>query len=362
MKLKSILCILFAIVFTLSCNNEDLDDGLLSQSVDLIAKDSDLFNLLEDATEDDSDLTCIAFIYPFRVLIFNENNVEIASQLVDGDGAFFMLLDSLEDGNSISVSFPITSVLEDGSTFEVSNQEELQEAIAACKGIIQAQVVNTSNEIVKQCVWEVAIPDDVVFSTYIDAVFTSNPDGSITFFHRGISYQGTWILFFIEDELHFNVNLNNQDQVGEDWNFDWKVNSITPSVITLTNYNDVTFIFNRECDAANYCTTLAFQECEFQDNPGFANFDLASYSDCIITIAAPQPIIDPITGELTPSIDWSVTYFESEQDAQQNTNPINTTLPYVNIEVNQVLFARIVNPENQEFVITSLILEAVFCE
>lgn len=294
--------------------------------------------------------------------IFNESGEEVSQETVSGDAMFFLLLDSLEEGYSIGVSFPITSVLDDGSIFEINSLEELQDVIAACREQWQEAIIGQGNQIVQECVWEVAIPEDVIYSTYIDAVFAAADDGGIIFYHRGVTYNGTWIVYFIEDELHLNINLDNQEEIGLDWNFDWKVDTYNDIMIELSNDNDDAFILNRECEAGNYCTTLTFQECEFEDMPGFSEFDLASYVDCIIVMAAPQPEVDEVTGELPPPIDWEVSYYVLEADAQLGVNALNTMLPYLNETASQELYVRISNPENQEFVIAVITLEAIFCE
>lgn len=365
MKFKSLLFLVLTTCSILSCDNEDLDDNLLlvpGDAVNLILNDSELFNLLEDVTQANSEYTCIQFIYPFTVAVYNENNEEVSQEFVNGDAAFFLLMDNLEEGFSIGVSFPITSVLDDGTSFEVNSLEELQDAIAACREEWQEAVVGQSSDVIEECVWEVAIPDDLVYSTYIDAVFAAADGGGINFFHRGIAYNGSWIIFFIEDELHLNINLDNQEEIGLDWNFDWKIDSYTSTVIELSNDDGDNFILNRACEPGEFCTTFTFQECEFEQEPGFADFDLQSYSECIIVMGAPQPEIDETTGELPPPIDWDITYYETQEDAQLATNPINTVVPYLNTSNEQELYVRIENPEDQSFTIVSIILEAIFCE
>ena len=361
MKFRSLFLLLCSFLLTLSCENEDIDDNLFF-TTDLIARESELFDLLNEVTEEDSELTCIEFIYSFTVAIFNENTQEETAQIVSNDGEFYSLLDSLEDGYSIGISFPITSALEDGTTFEVNNTSELQEAIGECKEQWQEEVIGECSGIIQECVWEVSIPEDIVFSTYIDAVYDVNGDGTVVFYHRGIAYDGTWIVYFIEDELHLNINIDDQDEVGLDWNFDWKISSYSSSLILLENDQEDRFVLNRECEEENYCTTLTFTECELQDQPGFADFDLASYVDCIVVIAAPQPEIDPTTGDLPEPIDWEINFYETATDAQQDVNPISTVVPYLNAINGQELYVRILNPEDQSFTVAVITLEAVFCE
>jgi len=365
MKFRSLFCLALSVFLLISCDNEDIDDNLLlapGEPINLILNDSELYNLLENVTEEDSEYTCIQFVYPFTVGVFDENNEEVSQEFVNGDAEFFLLMDNLEEGFSIGVSFPITSVLEDGTSFEVNTLDELQDAIAECRAEWQEAIVGQASDVVQECVWEVAIPDDQIFSTYIDAVFAAANGGGINFFHRGIEYNGSWIIFFIEDELHLNINLNDQDEIGLDWNFDWKVDSYTSNIIALSNDDGDLFILNRECVPGEFCTTFNFQECEIEDQAGFADFDLASYTDCIIIMGAPQPEIDEITGELPPPIDWEVMYYESEADAQLAVNPLNTMLPYLNTVNNQELFVRIVDPTTQSFTIITITLEAIFCE
>ncbi len=361
MKFKYIFIVLLFLVTTISCNTEDIDDNLFF-TVDLIAKDSELFGLIEDVTEDDSGLTCIEFVYSFTVAIYNTDGQEEASQVVSSDQEFYQLLESLEDGYSIGMSFPIVSELEDGTTFEINTPEELQEAIGACKEEWQERVIGECSGILEECVWKVAIPDDLVYSTYIDAVYNVSGDGTVIFYHRGIAYNGNWIVYFIEDELHLNINIDNQQDIGLDWNFDWKINAYISELIELENDLGDRFNLVRECEEENYCTTLTFTECELDDQPSVANFDLPSYKDCIIVMAAPQPEIDDVTGELPLPIEWDLGFYLTQVDAETAVNEINIDTVYTNTINQEELYVRIENPETQEFSLAIITLEAVFCE
>lgn len=77
--------------------------------------------------------------------------------------------------------------------------------------------------------------------------FCVNPDGIVVFYYRGETYAGTWVLFFFEDKLQININLNTEKVVGEDWNFDWKVNLITNQLIDFEIDEDTRFILQKEC-------------------------------------------------------------------------------------------------------------------
>ncbi len=363
MKLRNIIlgiCIVFCL---LSCRNEDLDDLVQVTEADLIAEDSDLFYLLDRVTTDDpnaTDITCIDFIYSFTVVIYNED-IELESQeVVSNDQEFNNILESVEDGQYINVSFPISSTLEDGTSFEIANKDELQAAIDACIDEEQEQIIgNGTIVLTTPCVWEVQIPEDAIYSTYIDAVFMISDEGIVDFFYRGELYHGTWILYFIEDELHININLDTEEMVGIDWNFDWKVNTINNAIIDIEINDETRFILEKECEPEEFCTTLTFEECEFEETSGISSFILENYKECIVIIAAPQPEVD-VMGELLDPIDWVITFYMTQEDAETNVNVIPSD---VIIETNmQEVYVRIEDPNTQEFTITTITLLSVECE
>ena len=167
--------------------NEDVDDLFTAtNTADLIAEDSELFELLERATSDDDaselkPITCIRFIYSFTVVIYLENYELERSQIVNNDAEFSALLGEVGEGQFVGVSFPITSQLEDGSTFEVNNKDELKAAIDAC--VIQEQegIIGECEGLLQSCVWEVQLPAGATdYDTYENAVFDVAEDGTVS--------------------------------------------------------------------------------------------------------------------------------------------------------------------------------------
>lgn len=362
MKFRNFLLGICVVCCLASCENEDIDDLFQITEADLIAENSDLFSLLDRITTDDpsaTDVTCIDFIYSFTVVIYNEDVDLQSSRVVNNDAEFSEVLGLVGDGQYINVSFPISSTLANGASLVITNKDELKAAIDACIEEEQIQAIGNGTTILVECVWEVQIPDDVVFSTYTDAVFRVTPDGIVVFYHRGETYGGTWILYFIEDELHININLDTEEVVGEDWNFDWKVNSITNQLIDFEIDEEIRFILQKECLEENYCTTLFFEECELEDMPGIASFTLENYIECIIVMAAPQPEVNEM-GELPDPIDWILTFYNTQEDANTSVNPIPAD---VAIETDQQeVFVRIENPETLEFITTIITLLSEACE
>ena len=362
MKLSHIILSIFALLVFASCDNEDVDDLSQITTADLIAEESNLFNLIDRIVTDDPDareVTCIDFVYSFVVIEYNEDLQIISSQTVSNDSEFASLLISIEENHFINVSFPITSQLEDGTTFEVANKEELEEAIIACKAEEEQQLIESGTELLLECVWEVMLPEDEVFNTYTNAVFDNGNEGLTEFYYRGESYNGTWIVFAIEGEVHVNINLQGDGDVQSDWNFDWKLIVDSNNSFTIENDEGVSFVLNKECDEADYCKTLDFESCIID---GEASFTLSDYDDCVVIIAAPQQEVDEVTGEVSPLVEWGISYYDSQSDADAAINVLADQYITGATAGTQVVYARIENPDTLEYTVATINLIPEDCE
>jgi len=320
---------------------------------DLIAEDSQLFDVLERVTSDDQNLDeviCIDFVYPFTGIVYNAEGEEESRQTLGADVDFYLFLQNVEEDQFINVSFPISATLFDGGNFQINTKEELFDLISGCLVQLQQETIGFGESVVIECVWKVQLPEGADFNTYENAVFDVNEDLTVTFYHRGESYQGTWIFYYIENLLHLNININDPDAVGEDWNFDWRVATLQEFEMSIFN-DDMDFDLIKECDEENYCTTLEFKECGSSENPDEAEFILEDYEACIEVIAAPQNM--PET--------FGYSFFPSEEDATNNTNMINASVPYNNTENPQELYVRIQDLNTGEFELATITLIAEDC-
>lgn len=324
------------------CDNEPLAVSNISNA-NAIAVNSDLYNQFEDIAIGE-DITCIDFIYDFTLYIFDENLEFVDAVVMHNDEEFSTLLGSLIEGHSISVSYPITSMLENGEIFEVSNNDELKAAIDAC--FKEEQLGNCQNVIIQEdnCSWTVvaSIGSD---NFYEGAIFQVNEDGTVGFYHETEAYFGTWIVSYIEEELHLNINLIDENDVGNYWNFDWKILDFTDQQFSINNdINQINLI--RNCEIA--CEDV-FTVCEDVVNTGVGTFQLKNYIQCIAT-----------GDDMFTAV--HVTFFETETDAQNNTNEIPPAT-YTNNANPQTLFARVENLITGELIeIVSFMIAAENCD
>lgn len=335
--------ILLLTVFN-SCEDEPISKADPSK---VIQVNSELYNLIQKACGNDFDneITCINFNYAFTLVVYDENMEVFAYQIINSDIEFSDFLGALEEGKSIGLSYPISSILNNGEPYVINNNDELKEAIDKC---LQADTITTCNNILTEtsCIWKIdhlAGPN----SEYDGSYFEVTNFGNAGLYFQDHSFGGTWITYFIEEELHLNIFLTGDTNVIEDWNFDWKVVSFDEKQMEITNGIDSYRLLK---DCYEPCRKFLFEECETEPNSGSAIFDLESYLDCFF----------PLTGIPDPAA-VTVSYYETYEDMLTGTNPI-VNLQYENIINPQVIYVRF-DDINTGDMVTSLpiILKAINC-
>ncbi len=335
---------LFLLTIQYSCVNEFLD---MPDPSTAIAVNSELYNLLQKVADNDfeNDMTCIEFNYPFTLIIYDENMNIFKYQSIRSDIEFREVLGSLEDGKSISLSYPISSVLDNGQSYEITNNQELEEALGQC---LKADTIITCNNILTQtsCIWKVSHLDGPN-PQYENSYFQVSSLGNAGLYFQNHSFGGTWITYFIEDKLHLNIFIVGDEEVSTDWNYDWKVVDFNDSQMEIENGTDH-FLLVKYCFEP--CIKFLIEECETEFNSGVAIFDLESYFGCFFPFT---DISDPST------VTWS--YYESEEDMIAGINPIEDLL-YSNVTNPQVIYVRFDDITTGEMVtFIPLILKAINC-
>lgn len=344
MKTFWFITILILPLFYTSCENEPISKADPSQ---VIQVNSELYNLIERAAGNDFDnqITCIDFHYPFTLVIYDENMDIFGYQVIKSDSEFSEFLETLLEGQSISLSYPITSILNNGQPYEITNNAELKEAIDKC---LYADTVITCNNILTEtsCIWKINHLDGPN-TLYEGAYFEVSNFGNAGLYFQDNAFGGTWINYFIEDELHLNIFLAGDENVMEDWNFDWKVIGFDEQQMEITNSID-TYQLVKDCYEP--CRKFLFEECETEPGTGRAIFDLESYFDCFFPLTG---ISDPAT------VTWR--YFETFEDVMAGTNPI-TNLMYLNTVNPQIIYVRFDDASTgNQLLFVPIILKAIDC-
>ncbi|MEX0995967.1 MAG: hypothetical protein WDZ45_02830 [Flavobacteriaceae bacterium] len=249
-KTKFLLILIISVMGFQSCflDNDDKINLFNIGPEDVIVKDSDLYNLLVRVTNHEGDplkdIVCIRFSYPFLIFTYDENFEIIDETLVLNDSQFYILLDNLPEDNSISLSYPIETTLTDGTPFSITTNEELIAAITACA---QEEIIGFCNGLFQSqnCVWKVPFIDSEN-NTYASGVFSVNSDSSMNFNFQNTDYSGTWIFFFINGVLNFNINLAGTSQVAQDWNINFNVDYDNTTLILTSEIHD--YFLKKVCE------------------------------------------------------------------------------------------------------------------
>lgn len=333
------LLLLFA-----SCE-KDPENKTIPLNVDPLETDSDLYLLLERVSEEDPEyaINCIDFNYDFTLFVFESNGEFIEALNITDDRKFSDVLGALLPGQTISVNYPIQGTLDNGDILDINTNEELKTAIDSCYRLEQKGKCDNALVTCHWVVGDAAGPPN----GFEGDNFTINENGVVQYHIADEVYFGTWISFFIGEELHLNMDFTANGPIAEQWNYDWKVVSLTLDSIELETATK-NVVLKQDC--AIDCSIGAFEVCEDSNTIGSATFDLEAYTVCL-PLPANHDTVSPVV----------FSFYESEMDATNDINPVSSNA-YQNIVNPQTIFSRIEYKESGEIlVISNLVIEAINC-
>lgn len=247
-----VLEIIFPVTITLADFTEIVINGT-----------EDLRRLAEECREggDDDDIECIDFVYPISLFTFNPNFEETGSVTINSDRELRRFFAGLDDDDLISVDFPVTLELYDGSKITVTTNAELANAIESAKEACDEDDDNDYNDddftkerldaYLVECPWyvkEITRNDMDQIAQYQDYVFNFKEDGTVSVKDRlGNVLNGEW-----ETEIDDHGALLEMDfDVLVDFNLAWRVYEIDDHKIKLFNGEANRIIMKQICDDDN---------------------------------------------------------------------------------------------------------------
>lgn len=344
---------LVTIIFFLSCSS-DRDDNLTAPQIlnleTAIKGDSDLFfNLQEIASDDErpeKTIACIDFIYPITLFVFDKNNDYLYTSKISDDNEFSAFLEPIGEEQSISISFPISSVLNSGEELIIENKEELKESIDKCLNI---EIVGECETLLRECLWKVGYSFEVD-NDYLGSILQESDGFLVANTLDDISI-GSWTPLIIENDLHININIIDTTAVGEYFNYDWKAEYLDENSLKLT-YEDKELILNQRCDPDfSICRNFSFESCKTDPETEGANFILDEFTFCIF---------DTLELDLENE-NFTYSYHRSEEDAVAGINHIASDEIYTSPENLKVLYVRINDLENDIQFYVIIELKAINC-
>lgn len=86
-------------------------------------------NTCNGENEYDDDIECLDFVYPISASIYNSNNEIISTITFTDDYQLHEFIEAFDDNDIVSLNFPITVVLLDGTQITINSLAELQDTI-----------------------------------------------------------------------------------------------------------------------------------------------------------------------------------------------------------------------------------------
>jgi len=246
------------------------------------------------ACEDEiiDDIDCIDFIYPISFFVYNSETEITTTVTVFNDSELFLFLSTLSNTDFISIDFPISVELGDGSIVEVNSNQELEDLINSCEDSGNTDVSDLE-EYLTTDTWFVdyffAETDET--SNYCEYGFYFESNGTVSANNGTNFVNGTWNVILDNNELKVVFDFGNEIPFDE-LNEDWKVLTATINEIELEDISDGNegtdlLTFNREitnCEGGNnselegYLTTdswfITYYFDEVDETSDFCEYEL----------------------------------------------------------------------------------------
>ncbi|HBL78800.1 MAG TPA: hypothetical protein DDZ79_02080 [Aequorivita sp.] len=215
-------------IFNLFPNDTDTLEIMFPISLELfdytqvtINNQADLDALAATCDIADAEIGCLNIVYPISFFTYNTNQQQTGTVTITNDWELFDFLHRLGPDDFISLDFPITVQLEDGSSVEVNTNQQLQALIVDCVANTNEDPIDISQfeEDLTTGIWYV----DYFFNDYDETdnyagyEFTFALDGTAQSVKSGVVISGTWALvenFRLDLFFGSSVPLNELD---EDW-------------------------------------------------------------------------------------------------------------------------------------------------
>lgn len=191
-----------------------------------------------DENEIDDDIECLDFVYPITASLFNTVTESINTITIENDQQMHNFIDDLDDDDFdnviVTINFPISLFIYDGSQININNFNELVSAINTygdecdedddydfdddCDNCTSNQV----DDILTACsdwrVDELERDDDDLEDLYSDFVFNFLTNGTLEVQSSDDTFTGTWSTSGSGNSITLTINIPDLPDFNADWN------------------------------------------------------------------------------------------------------------------------------------------------
>ena len=207
---------------------------------------------------DDDDIECIDFVYPITLFTFDIDGQVAADYQINSDRELRRFFKDREEGELVSIDFPVTLKKYDGTEIQINTNAELARVLEAAKDECDEDDDDDYNdddfeeerfeEFLTECPWKVydirrfGMPQT---DQYGDFVIDFDDDGSVELIGpMGEIVAGEWSFEFTDHGPAVEMEFDGL----EDFNLTWFVYEIEEGKIKFYSDNDNRIILKRRCD------------------------------------------------------------------------------------------------------------------
>lgn len=179
-----------------------------------------------------NEIDCIDFVYPITFFVYNSDTDITETVIINNDIELFLFLSNLGDNDFITIQYPISVILEDGTVVLIENNEQLENIINEC-----VEDDNDTAPLVEYLTtdtWYVAyfFDGDDLTSNYCEFEFVFLTEGTVLAYNGIDYYVGSWAVGVDGDNHYLELDFGDDIPFNE-LNDDWDVLKASMEVIAL---------------------------------------------------------------------------------------------------------------------------------
>lgn len=199
-----------------------------------VNSDSELDDLTV-TTDNDDDIECIDFDYPIMASVFNEITETFEIITINNDNQMYDFIEGLNELAAVSIVFPITVILADGSEQLVDSIQELEEAIILAENTCDEDDDNDFDECNTNTYTPTFFEDSILTcdtwtidklkrnnnslqDLYEDYTFAFNADGTLLVTENANIFNGTWVATGSVGDVDVTINVIGLPDFNDTWN------------------------------------------------------------------------------------------------------------------------------------------------
>lgn len=185
--------------------------------------------------ESDDDIECIDIQYPITASVFNANNELIETIVITNDQELYNFIQDLPNYDAVTIDFPITVILSDGTSVTINSISELVNIIQQsgddcdedddndyddddCETCSTDQLSDVLTNCNGWFIDKLERNDQDLEDSYTGYVFVFGTEGSLTVTNNGEIFSGTYASAGEGNNIAVTINVPALSELNEVWN------------------------------------------------------------------------------------------------------------------------------------------------